>query len=166
MSLTTPASEVRIAKSVAYKIIAKKGLRAIVGLVIFSAIVYAVIASTMTRYVATNLGTVKVVSTNFPGGYALPGTEVLIDPTESFDNKPWTNLVMALTPHSTTMKVEIIAGPFGNQDWGKYGIERSADDKLNNEYIFECLEGCDPSINKFGVMNPSWIMGVPVLEGN
>lgn len=166
MSLRTPVSEVRIAKSVAYKIIAKKGLRAIVGLLIFAVIVYVIIASTMTRYVATNLGTMKVVSTNFPGGYALPGTQVVIDPTGNLDNKPWTNLVTAITPHASTMKVEIVAGPFGNQDWAKYGIERSADDKLNNEYIFECLEGCDPSGNKFGIMDPSWIMGVPVLEGN
>lgn len=166
MSLRTPASEVRIAKNVAYKIIAKKGLRVVIGLMIFAAIVYAIIASTMTRYVATNLGSMKIVSTNFPGGHAVPGTQLLIDSTGDFDNKPWTNLFMAIAPHPSTMKVEIVAGPYGTQDWDKYGIEGTSEDKLNNEYIFECLEGCDPDGNKFGIMSPSWIMGVPVLEGN
>lgn len=164
MSMKTPASEVRIAKGIAYKIIAKKSLRTVVALAVLAAIIYAVIASTMTRYVATNLGTVKVVSANFPGGQALPGTQILIDPKGNYDNMPWTNIFMAITPHDSTMKVNVVAGPFGKVDWPKYGIDREKTALLNNEYLFECVEGCNPDSNQFGITLPSWIMGIPVAE--
>lgn len=159
------ASEVRIAKKIAYKIWAKKALRAILGLFVVALIGYALIASTMVRFVPTNLGVVEVVSPNFPGEQANAGTVVLIDPTKSYDPENiFTNLLMAMSPHSNVLKVEILEGPYGAAHWEKYGIDRAEDAPLDGEYIFECLEGCGGGEDAitYGVMDPLWILGIPV----
>jgi len=159
------ASEVRIAKKIAYKIWAKKALRAILGLFVVALIGYALIAATMTRFVPTNLGVVEVVSPNFPGGQANPGTVVLIDPTKSYDPKNiFTNLLMAISPHANVLKVEILEGPYGTTNWDKYDIDRAEDSPLDGEYVFKCLEGCGQGEDTitYGAMDPLWILGVPV----
>lgn len=161
MSINTAASEVRIAKTIAYQVIAKKAVRAVLWLALVAAVVYLIIAASMTRYVATDLGTLKLVSANFPGGQAQAGTVVAIDPKGGHDDSIFKNLSTAFTPHGGIVIGEIVQGPYGEPSWADYGILRESKDKLANEYIFKCLEGCD-SETSFGVINSSQIMGIPV----
>ena len=161
MSSNQAASEVRIAKAIGYKIIAKKAVRAVLWLIVLALIVYAIIAASMARYVATDLGTLKIVSTNFPGGYAQPKAIVAIDPEGGYDGNPLRNLQAAVTPHGGVVIAEVVEGPFGSPDWSSYGIKRTSDDKLNDEYIVKCIEGCGKD-TKFLVPRADQIMGIPV----
>lgn len=161
MSANIAASEVRIAKSIGYRIIAKKAVRAVLWLLVLAVLIYGVIASTMARYVATDLGTLKVVSTTFPGGQATEGTAVVIDPEGGHTGNPLNNLLTAVTPHGGILIGEIVQGPFGTPDWATYGIDRDADEPLSSEYIFRCLEGCEVE-GSYGVIAEDQIMGIPV----
>lgn len=163
MSSNQSASEVRIAKAIGYRIIAKKAVRAVLWLILLAVVVYGIIASSMTRYVATDLGTLKIVSTNFPGGHAQPGTVVAIDPSGGHDGSPLANLLTAITPHSGILIGEIVEGPFGAPDWASYELEMERDAKLSNQYIFRCLEGCG-EVDGYGIIKPQQIMGIPVVE--
>ena len=160
MSSNQAASEVRIAKSIGYRIIAKKAVRAVLWLIVLALVVYAAIAGSMARYVATDLGTLKIVSTNFPGGQATPGTAVVIDPEGGYDRSFLKNLLTAVTPHGGVLIGEVIEGPFGAPDWSAYGIEAEPEQKLSDEYIFRCIEGCETE--RFYVVDAEQIMGIPV----
>jgi hypothetical protein len=161
VSSNQAASEVRIAKSIGYRIIAKKAVRAVLWLILLAAVVYVIIAGSMARYVATDLGTLKVVSTNFPGGQATAGTAVAIDPQGGQDDSFLKNLLTAVTPHGGVLIGEIVEGPFGSPDWESYGIDLGSDDKLSNSYVFKCLEGCEVE-GSYGVVENDQIMGIPV----
>lgn len=163
MSNTQSASEVRIAKTIGYRIIAKKAVRAVLWLILFGVIIYAIIASSMTRFVATDLGTLKIVSPNFPGGYAPIGTSVVVDPAGGHDGNPLNNLLTAVTPHGGILVAEIVEGPYGSPEWESYGIDRERDSKLSNEYIAQCLEGCD-SEDTYLVIRSDQIMGIQVVK--
>lgn len=163
MSNTQSASEVRIAKSIGYRIIAKKAVRAVLWLILVALVVYAIIASSMTRFVATDLGTLKIVSPNFPGGYAPVGTAVVVDPEGGYDGNPIQNLLAAVTPHGGILIAEIVEGPYGSPDWSSYAIEREKDSKLTNEYIAECLQGCEAD-GTYVVIRSDQIMGIQVVE--
>lgn len=163
MSNTQSASEVRIAKTIGYRIIAKKAVRAVLWLILVALVVYAIIASSMTRFVATDLGTLKVVSPNFPGGYAPIGTAVVVDPAGGHDGSPVHNLLTAVTPHGGILIAEIVEGPYGSPDWASYSIERDRGAKLSNEYIAECLRGCEED-GTFMVIRSDQIMGIQVVE--
>lgn len=161
MSSNRAASEVRIAKSIGYRIIAKKAVRAVLWLILLAVVVYAIIAGSMARYVATDLGTMEIVSTNFPGGQAKAGTTVAIDPAGGQDQSFLKNILTAATPHGGVVVGKIVEGPFGSPDWSAYKINREAGDKLTNEYIFKCIEGCETK-GSFGVVENDQIMGIPV----
>jgi len=161
VSSNQAASEVRIAKSIGYRIIAKKAVRAVLWLLLLAVVVYVIIAGSMARYVATDLGTLKIVSTNFPGGQATSGTAVAIDPEGGQDRSFLKNILTAATPHGGVLIGEIVEGPFGSPDWDAYGIDREQDAKLSNEYIFKCVEGCEVE-GSFGVVSNDQIMGIPV----
>ncbi len=163
MSNTQSASEVRIAKTIGYRIIAKKSVRAVLWLMLVAVVVYAIIASSMTRFVATDLGTLKIVSPNFPGGYAPVGTAVVVDPEGGYDGNPVKNLLTAVTPHGGILIAEIVEGPYGSPDWSSYGIERDRNSKLSNEYIAECLRGCGEEPT-YVMIRSDQIMGIQVVE--
>lgn len=162
MSVNQAASEVRIAKAIGYRIIAKKAVRAVLWLMLLALIVYGLIASSMTRYVATNLGTLKIVSTNFPGGQAQTDTVVAVDLAGGYDGSVLNNLLTAVTPHSGVFIAEIVEGPYGTPDWSSYGIERDREDTLSNQYIAKCIDGCDGAEGSFILIRSSQIMGIPV----
>lgn len=161
MSVNPVASEVRIAKSIGYRLVAKKAVRAVLWLIVLAIVIYAIIASSMTRYVATNLGTLKVVSSNFPGDQAQKDTVVAIDLAGGYDDNPLKNLLTAVTPHRSVLIGKIVEGPYGSPDWKSYGIEKPSDAKLSNQYIFECLQGCEAK-GVYGVVGNDQIMGIPV----
>lgn len=161
MSTNPAASEVRIAKHIGYRIIAKKAVRAVLWLLVFALAVYGIIASSMTRYVVTDLGTMKITSPNFPGDQAEPGTVVVVDPRGGHDGGILKNLLTAVTPHQGVLIVELLEGPYGSPDWASYEIPRERDAHLTDEYIFKCLEGCETP-GSFGVIGSDQIMGIPV----
>lgn len=161
MSINPAASEVRIAKTIGYQIIAKKAVRAVLWLILLAVVIYGIIASSMTRYVSTDLGMLKIVSTNFPGGNAQPGTVVAIDPQGGYDGGVLSNLLAAVTPHSGIVIGEIVHGPYGSVDWAAYEIDREKDYKLSDQYIIKCIEGCETE-GSFGLIGKEQIMGIPV----
>lgn len=160
MTSTPAASEVRIAKSIGYRIIAKKSVRAILWLMVLAVVVYGFIASSMTRYVATDLGTLKVVSPNFPGGNASKGTLVAIDPAGGHDGSILKNLQTSVTPHGGILIAEVVEGPYGSPKWKNYDLKMDKDRVLSNEYVVKCVEGCQDL--DFGVVRSDQIMGIPV----
>lgn len=160
MSVNQVASEVRIAKSIGYRLVAKKAVRAILWLIVLAAVIYAIIAASMTRYVATNLGTLEIVSSNFPGGQAQKGAVVAVDLEGGYDDNPLKNLLTAVTPHSSVLIGKVVEGPYGSPDWKSYNLKRPSDSKLSNEYIFECVRGC--KAGTYGIMRDDQIMGIPV----
>lgn len=157
-------SEVKLAKNVASKIYVKYAVKTVVGVVIAAIVAYGFIASSMTRYVPTNLGYVKMVSPNFPGGYALPGTEVFINPGSNYTGNDFLpNLLASVTRHENVIRGEVIAGPFGPVNWKDYGIQRKNDENLENEYVFKCLDNCnfEGKEIEYGITRATWIMGLP-----
>lgn len=164
MSSTPAASEVRIAKAIGYRIIAQKAVRAVLWLILIAAVVYAIIAGSMVRYVATDIGWMKIASPNFPGGQAPAGTAVAIDPAGGHDGNLLNNIVTAATPHGGVFVAEIIQGPYGSVDWRSYGMdEMDRDAKLSDEYIIRCIEGCSV-VKNYGLISKDQILGVPVRE--
>jgi len=163
VSTNQSAPEVKIAKAIGYRIIAKKAVRTVIWLIVLAAVVYAIIASSMARYVATNLGTMEIVSTNFPGGYAQPKTVVAIDGQGGYkDNNPLQNLKAAVTPHRDVIVGEVQVGPYGTPDWSSYGFKgMDSKDNLSNQYIVKCLEGCSGD-SDFRIVRADQIMGIPV----
>lgn len=161
MGTIPAAAEVRIAKSIGYRIIAKKSVRAILWLIVLAAVVYVFIASSMTRYVATDLGTMKIVSPNFTGGNAQKGTVVAIDPMGGHDGSILKNLKTTITPHGGILVAEIVEGPYGVPDWSDYKLKMDEERVLSNEYVIKCLEGCNGNID-YGVVHAEQIMGIPV----
>ncbi len=164
MSGNQAASEVRIAKAIGYRIVAQKAVRAVLWLVLIAAIVYAIIAGSMIRYVATDLGWLKIASPNFPGGQAPVGTAVAVDPAGGHDGNILKNIATSFTPHSGVLIAEIIQGPYGSVDWKSYGMdEMDRDTKLTDQYIIRCIEGCSV-VEGYGLISEDQILGVPVRE--
>ena len=161
MSSNPASSEARIAKSIGYKVLAKRAVRTVLWLIALAAVIYLIIASSMTRYVATDLGTMRVASTNFTGGSAPAGALVLVDPVGGHDGNPLKNLATAFTPHGGVLMAEIVEGPYGDVDWKSYGLEMDQERLLSNEYIAQCIEGCDVE-NSFVLISADQIMGIPV----
>lgn len=164
MSGSKAASEVRIAKAIGYRIIAQKAVRAVLWLIVIAAVVYAVIAGTMIRYVATDIGVLKIASPNFPGGHAPIGTAVAIDPAGGHDGNPLKNIATAFTPHSGILVGEVVQGPYGAVDWKAYGFDGvEKDKKLSSQYIIRCIEGCSV-VDGYGLITADQILGVPIRE--
>lgn len=161
MSNGSADAEVRIAKFIGYKIIAKKATRTVLWLFVVALVVYLLIAATMTRFVATDLGSMKIVSPNFPGGHGQPGTEVVIDPLGGHDGNPLTNIITSFSPHRGILIGEIIEGPYGKPDWASYNLTRDREDVLSDQYIMRCLEGCSADV-EFIIVGADQIMGIPV----
>lgn len=153
--------ELRIVRKTAWVKIASNSWRAFTLILLFSIALYALVASTMTRFAPTNLGVAMMTTPKFEGGIAKPGEIVYVAPAKNFNYGVLENLKSTVVPTNGVFKVELLEGPVGPVEWADYGIE--PDDpkmNLNSQYIARCIEGCKVKDRNL-LIHSSNIMGVP-----
>lgn len=149
------AQEMRIAKRLYRRRIAKRVLTFIGASIIVSTVIYLCFAITIIRVIPTNnAGFIPVRNLTADGGVAKPGSQIVVNVLDSQGDGILDRGKQALLMTSNAAVVEVISGPFGKISPGPGNtiavngkaistplVRPITKQYLDNEYVVKCLKG-------------------------
>lgn len=153
---TSPRTpELRIAKRLYRRRIARKSLTLIGAAIIVATVIYLCFAVTIIRIIPTNnAGFIPIRNLTAEGGVAKPGDQIVVNVIEEQGDGVMNRAKQSLFMTSNAAVVEVLAGPFGKISPGAKNtiavngkalnapmVRSISKEYLDNEYVVKCIKG-------------------------
>lgn len=149
------APELRIAKRLYRRRIARKSLTLIGAAIIVSTVIYLCFAVTIIRLIPTNnAGFIPIRNLTAEGGVAKPGDQIVVNVIEEQGDSIMDRAKQSTFMTSNAAVVEVLAGPFGKISPGAKNtiavngkalnaplVRSIPNEYLDNQYVVKCIKG-------------------------